>query len=327
MIRRSEQAETLKLHPKIVPLAKKLEFVTVPDLTTGGAFDVALQDVEAVLHIASPLDKEVRQLTSNNSKICSWDYQSDDYDRDIISPAVNMCTSLLASALNFPSIKRVVITSSMVTLIPFSWLSNPNTHAIYTAADINTDPKRSVSSSVEAYWSSKALARSAVHSFIKAHSPHFQTIQILPSVVTGPDDRAFSVQDLRAKTPLWELKLSPILGIKQAYPLVGVPIDVADVARAHVDALQDFVPGNRDYIMATGYPEGVIWEDMVEVAERKFGDRCGGPSLPLGGTLPTTKFRVDCEETESVFGWKFRSFEDSVERAIGQYLDFLRDHK
>lgn len=220
------------------------------------------------------------------------------------------------------SVKRVVITSSMVTLIPFEWLTSPDSR-VYTAKDINPNPSRVVSSSMEAYWTSKTLARSTVHQFIEAYQPHFSTVQILPGVIIGPDDRASSITELRNKTPLWELKLSPILGYRQAHPMVGVPIDVGDVARAHVDAIGWSVTGNRDYILSSGYPEGIVWDSMINVARSRFGDRCGGKELPLGGSLPTTKWRVDCRETEDVFGWKFSTFEVTIERSIGQYLELL----
>ncbi|KAJ4295539.1 hypothetical protein N0V90_007552 [Kalmusia sp. IMI 367209] len=194
VIRRPAQAETLKSHIKIAPFVNQLDFVVVSDLAIPGAFDDKLADVVAILHIASPLANE-----------------SDDYDRDIIDPAVQMCTAMLHSAKKAPSVKRVIITSSMVTLIPFSWLANPDDKT-YTAADINPNPTRTVSSAMEAYWTSKALARTAAHDFVTTNKPHFDIVQILPGVIFGADDRATSVADLSNNTPLWDLKLSPILG-------------------------------------------------------------------------------------------------------------------
>jgi nucleoside-diphosphate-sugar epimerase len=48
-----------------------VDFVVVPDITVNGAFDKALKDVAGVLHVASPLPKEVGHLLSlpiaNNS--------------------------------------------------------------------------------------------------------------------------------------------------------------------------------------------------------------------------------------------------------------------
>ena len=47
------------------------------------------------------------------------DIQSDNYERDIIQPAVNGTTGILTSALKVPTVKRFVITSSLNAVI--SW--------------------------------------------------------------------------------------------------------------------------------------------------------------------------------------------------------------
>jgi hypothetical protein len=49
----------LKAYAQIAPFAEKLGFAVVPDLTKEGAFDNVLSDVTAILHLASPLAKEV----------------------------------------------------------------------------------------------------------------------------------------------------------------------------------------------------------------------------------------------------------------------------
>jgi uncharacterized protein YbjT (DUF2867 family) len=59
VIRRPEQAQELKAYAQIALFAEKLEFAVVHDLTKEGAFDDVLSDVTAVLHLASPLAREV----------------------------------------------------------------------------------------------------------------------------------------------------------------------------------------------------------------------------------------------------------------------------
>lgn len=273
-------------------------------MTQPGVFDAALVDTTAVLHLASPLANE-----------------TDNYSRDIIAPAININTSLLTSALHIPTLKRIVITSSMVTLLPFSLLANPPSK-IYTSRDINTETGGPYTSAMEAYWSSKALARLAVRAFVATHTPSFEVVQLLPSVVLGADARATSLKDLREKTPLWELKMSPLLGITQNMAMVGVPVDVADVARAHVDAMSPSVLGG-EYVLSAETPDGISWDDMIPIVKEAWLERVGKAELPLGGSLPTTTWRIDVGETERAFGWGFRSFEDTVKEAVGQYLAFF----
>ena len=58
-VRRTSSIEELKSHHLIAPFASSLEFAVVPDITTDGAFDNVLKDVIGVLHLASPIPKEV----------------------------------------------------------------------------------------------------------------------------------------------------------------------------------------------------------------------------------------------------------------------------
>lgn len=214
----------------------------------------------------------------------------------------------------------------MVTLIPFSWLSSPDTKT-YSSTDTNTTTNGPYNSAMEAYWSSKALARLAVRDLVAARTPKFDVIQLLPSVVIGADDRATSLNDLKTNTPLWSLKLSPVLGFKQEMPMVGVPVDVADVAKAHVDAIDPRVPGGREFVLSAETPNGVIWDDMIEVVKKEWPERVGKNELPLGGTLPSSLWKIDVGETEEAFGWRFRSFADTIRDFVGQYLGFFDAEK
>jgi uncharacterized protein YbjT (DUF2867 family) len=68
-VRKESQLETLKSHKLINDFAAKglVEGVVVPDIVVDGAFDEALKDVVAVLHIASPLGRPVIALSASYS--------------------------------------------------------------------------------------------------------------------------------------------------------------------------------------------------------------------------------------------------------------------
>jgi nucleoside-diphosphate-sugar epimerase len=55
VIRRPEQANTIKAAASVKAHLDRLEFVIVPDLLVEHAYDEALNGVDYVLHIASPL--------------------------------------------------------------------------------------------------------------------------------------------------------------------------------------------------------------------------------------------------------------------------------
>ena len=94
-VRREAQIESLR--KALDAFANKLEFVIVPDYTATNAFDDALKGSDYVIHVASPLAKP---------------------NEDLLTPAVKGTTSILKSAVKTPTIRKVVITASVASLIP-----------------------------------------------------------------------------------------------------------------------------------------------------------------------------------------------------------------
>lgn len=181
---------------------------------------------------------------------------------------------------------------------------------------------------MEAYWASKAYARIATRAFVEARTPQFDFINLLPSVVIGPDER---VPDTASAKDLIQAArgsvMGPLLGPGHvsAFPYVGTPVHVADVARAHVDAIDSGkIPGNTEYILSSDTLEGVAWdEDSRAIARKHFPLAVESGKLPLQGSLPAIRWRLDASQTEDVFGWKFASFEATMKGLIGQYLQLL----
>lgn len=58
-IRKEPQAAKVLAHPAIAPFKDAFEFVIVPEMTQLGSFDSALEGVTAIIHLASPLAREV----------------------------------------------------------------------------------------------------------------------------------------------------------------------------------------------------------------------------------------------------------------------------
>jgi len=94
-VRRETQIDTLRRG--LGDLSGDLDFVVITDYTKESAFDTALQGVDHVIHLASPLPKP---------------------GEDLLTLAVKGTTSILRSATRVPSIKKVVITGSVASLIP-----------------------------------------------------------------------------------------------------------------------------------------------------------------------------------------------------------------
>lgn len=203
-----------------------------------------------------------------------------------------------------------------------SWLSATDTSKLFDSTDINTDTAGPYHDPMEAYWASKAIARTHVHEFLAEHKPHFSIIQILPSVVIGPDDLAADLATLQVGTRAMVLPV--FQGSKIDTPLVGTPVLADDVARAHVDAIKPSIPGNRDYILSSDAPEGIEWNDMDRIARKYYPKEVASGLITCGGSLSTRKWRLDTSGTEATFGWRCTSFEGTVRRLLEQYIEFLK---
>ena len=86
--------------------ANNLDFVIVSDFTAPDAFTKALQNVTYVFHLASPMP-----------------WKGHDFETDYLNPAVQGTIALLETAKNIDTIKRIVIVSSLLALIPLDALA------------------------------------------------------------------------------------------------------------------------------------------------------------------------------------------------------------
>lgn len=216
-------------------------------------------------------------------------------------------------------IRKVVICSSLVTVASWEWALHPAAATIFRAEDINSRPTLPVTSAVQGYWESKALARLAVRDFVATHDPHFQVIQLLPSVIMGVDERAQSVADLE-KIPFFAIRFGPLFGVTTKVAMHTAVVDIADVARAHVDAIKLAKPSRiHEFILSADGPDGFHWDSLIDIVKKKWPERIG-KNLPANGHLPDSLWRCDASATEEAFGWKFRGLEEVFTDLVGQYL-------
>ncbi|MCJ1421403.1 hypothetical protein MMC32_007766 [Xylographa parallela] len=311
VIRKAEQATKLQSHARVAPHMDNLQWVVIHNLSDTHSFDPHLAGVTGILHIASPPAIE-----------------SDDYDRDIIDPALKVTLSILNAAHRTPSIKRVVITSSAVTLISFAWMFGPAPASpdltLFTAADINSNTAGPYGTSMEAYFVSKTLSRIATRKFMEQEKPEFEFVNLLPTVVFGPDELATNAAEL--VTGGNSLALGPLLDVNIPQ-MVGATVHVDDAARVHIDALKPSVHGNKDYILSSDAPDGIDWEDAQNYIRKFFPEAVENGTLKLGGSLRARIWRLDTRETEKEFGWQFLSFKETLKELVGQYLKFVAAEK
>lgn len=208
------------------------------DLTEPGAFDEAVADCPYVCHIASAV-----RLTAP------------DPQRDIIDVAVHGTDNVLTSVAKAGVAERVVVTSSIAAVVDES--KPPS--KVFDEADWN----ESADAKGGAYARSKVEAERAAYAFVDGlpEAERFALTTILPSLVLGP---VYSETHCRSSpTVLRDLMTGK-------FPLIpnfhfGV-VDVREVARAHVAALEDGEASGR-YILSN---RGMWMRDMAHELRLNF---------------------------------------------------------
>jgi len=299
-VRREAQITQIRSVPALKPYLDNLEIVVVPDIIKEGAFDNAVKDVTYILHVASPL--------SNRA--------TDDYYTSLIVPAVQGTLGMLRSAAKSPTVKRVVITSSMAVLSIFPGPADGRAIKV-TEHFTPMDPHTKFPDPFVAYGASKQIAYAASQEFMKTTKPNFDLISIFPSVVLGPSPLVTKAEDYETGTNRYVIAL--LKGLRVDKPNFGATVHVGDVALAHVKALDPKVEGNQDFILSAS--EDVKYDDAIEIVKKWFPD--AEKKLSLDGHLAQGTLRFDLEATEKVLGIKGRGFEDQVRGLVGHYLELL----
>ncbi|KAH6674428.1 hypothetical protein B0J14DRAFT_638154 [Halenospora varia] len=325
-VRKTAYIEAIKNNPNIAAYLERqvdaIEFVIVEDITKDGAFDgeKVLGGVEGVIHVASPVPRETEEP-----------------EKDIVVPAIKGTTSLLNSALKFPAIKRVVITSSLVAITPpMSLILGDTTNTTTSSSRVHPLPNPSgpfpatggPPPHVLAYLYGKTLALAATEKFITTQHPSFSIINIMPGYVLGRHELAVSTKDLWRSTNA--LVLAIVTGKQAEAPTPGSVVHVEDVAEMHVRCLDPaIVPlaqgRSTDFLMELGREIGneMHWDDAQSIIKKYFVKALKDGTLKEGGTQPTTEQKVDIGKSAEVLGRPLKGYEEIVKNIVGQYLELM----
>ncbi|KAH6714078.1 hypothetical protein BKA61DRAFT_735620 [Leptodontidium sp. MPI-SDFR-AT-0119] len=305
VVRKAEQGEQIKNTESVKSFAADLEIVVVKDLLKEGAFDNVLSGVSGVVHVASPLPAP-----------------TDNYKRDIIDPAIDATVGILKSAAKAKSVRRVVITSSMATLLTMEYIMSDDLTKVFTTNDTYPPPDLTTTqfmAPIHAYAVAKGHALAASEMFVKNEKPQFDIISLLPSVIVGKNELHTTKEEVLASNN--GFILGPLLDRKAEMPLLGQSVHVDDVAKAHIYALNPSFPGNKRLMVSSGGIQGTTWDDAKEIAQRLYSQQVSGGLFPLKGTTPTRPLRLDSSETEQLFGWNLVGYEEQVKSVVDHYLE------
>jgi nucleoside-diphosphate-sugar epimerase len=298
-------AHKLKDLPSIKPYLDNVEFVEVRDLLAPGAFDEAVKNVDYILHLASPIPEPDEPKTI-------------DVKKDYVEPALKGTIGILESAAKSASVKRVVITSSIVVLAPKEGSTSP-----IGPDDLAPipDPKEVDPTPWAAYPASKRIAHKAATEFMETKHPNFDLVRILPAYVQGRNQLVTDKDKLRGGSN--DVMMDLILGKKAPAPRFASTVLVDDVAKMLVLALNtEHAKGGESYI-AAGSPsgKGVRWEDATEIARELFPEAVKSGVLPLGGRQESITVDYDVGKSEQAFGFQFADLKTQVKSLVGHYVE------
>ncbi|KAL2121756.1 hypothetical protein VTJ04DRAFT_2211 [Mycothermus thermophilus] len=307
----------------------RLEVVEVPDIGADGAFDRAVEGVQAIAHLASPVSMTETDPTP------------------MMRAAVQGTTSLLTSALA-ESTKPLSSSSSssplrsVVFMSTISAIFSPNRPAnhIFTEADWNDAAEAALqrlgkdTPGYVVYQASKTAAERAFWRFAEEERPRFGMVALCPAPVLGPPfylPTPLSSLSMRVRDIHNVLLGGPIPAFDS--PVRGTFVDVRDVAELVLRSVemdlsrssQGKGPGDdngdggftRERYLLVGQ-SGVSPKAMAEVLREGFPERkgvirtagkAGEATGPVG--LAAT-WRFDASKAGRLLGREWTGFRESV---------------
>ncbi|XP_011091760.1 cinnamoyl-CoA reductase 1 [Sesamum indicum] len=271
-------------HLKALEGAKERLQLFQANLVEEGSFDAAVDGCDGVFHTASPVVFD----NINDPQV------------ELIQPAVNGTLNVLRSCLKVPSIKRVVLTSSIAAVF-----SNRNAKTSDVVIDESSYSDPTFCKEIEVcIVMSKTLAEEAAWKFAEQYG--IDLVVMNPGLVIGP-----------CLQPTLSVSLKIFLDFitqgKCSCSIEGgcVLVDIRDVAYAHVLAFENASAKGRYCLVA----ETLTFSDTSNILRDLY------PTLNLvkrlGQNQPTLKcFQVSKEKAKSL-GINFipmdQSFKDIVE--------------
>ena len=260
------------------------------DLIFDEGWESAMQDIDAVVHTASPFSA----------------YEPKD-EQELIKPAREGTIRVLTHGYE-AGIRKFVITSSTAAISGATPTSRGKTYSHEDWTDLD--------SKISAYTKSKTLAELAAWDFVESHSDVILTT-VNPNVILGP---------LHSGTPGTSLRIieSIIASSYPGFPKISfAPVDVRDVAWMHAEALENSALDGERMIMATS----PINMPQISSHLKSDGWKVSTRALPnfvvkimalfikearlVSRGLGTTNY-YDCSNTEKRSGWISKSHNEMI---------------
>ncbi|QKE74969.1 NAD-dependent epimerase/dehydratase family protein [Arthrobacter citreus] len=277
----------------------------IADLTNDEGWNEAVEGVDYVFHIASP-------LSIGNT---------DDLDSYVVPARDGTLRVLRASVKS--GVKRVIMTSSLAAATPD--ISNQDQQVNET---LWTDPN---DKNINAYRVSKVIAEKAAWDFMREQNSATELTTILPGAIFGPI--------LSANVPSSiEVIQRIIKGNGPGNPKIGFEIvDVRDLVDLHILAMTEPSAAGERYIASSGY---LLMNNIAKLLKHELGEvgkNISTRSIPdfvlksaakvnpaFRALVPMLgrKFRYTSEKARVQLGWKPLPVEVTVLDSARKLMEF-----
>ena len=212
------------------------------DLLEIGSFDEMAKGCDSIVHIASPFILNVK-----------------DAKKDLLDPAVIGTTNVLEAANKSNSVKKVVLTSSVVAIYGDAIDMKNQNLSVFTEEQFNT----SSSLKHQPYAYSKVEAEKKAWEMAGQHS-EWELVVLNPSFVMGPSLTSSSQSEsLKFMTELLSGKQKT--GTAELYMAY---VDVRDVAKAHIYCVENKASGR--HILSERV---AVMLSFVNIIGKLYGDK------------------------------------------------------
>lgn len=258
-----------------------------------------------------------------------------DGDRDLIKPAIAINLSVLDSAKQSKRVKKVVLTSSVGAAYDrharadqhpagFKWGEetwNPLTYEQAMELDerLIAEGGNDLRLKLEIYGASKKLAERAAWDWVAKEKPSFGFTTIHPAVVYGPNPLLNSKLEGTSQLIWMDVNKRPLS--KPSFNRSGI-VDVFDTAHIHIKALLHPITDGRRLFACQGQPTSFQMAKAA-LAARPHLQAPIEDTIDIDEELQKTWIPFDCQPTEDLLNFKFRSLED----AMGDFIDFVHSIK
>ncbi|XDG01111.1 hypothetical protein ABKA04_000726 [Annulohypoxylon sp. FPYF3050] len=313
-VRSEEKARLVSSNPavqKLAPGGDQLSPVVIPDFCADDAFDAALAGgVTHIIHAGSPVP-----------------YPTYNPMTEVFEPTVKMTVNLLSSALKTPTVKRVVITSSIVANLG---LTPPATSAPITASTRVPLPSPLPSTFDDVfsgYIAGKMVSLHYTDTFARTQNPHFSIAHVVPGYVFGRNPLALNADMMRSQNSSNNFLMMGMLGTESPLPIHGGFVHVDDLADLHLRVLFLEPSGARDKVEDYGVSTPVNYDTIFDIVAKAF-PKAVQEGVFTRGKVPTLPVNYETSgEVEELLGRKLRTFESAVVDVAGQYLEALGKDK